>query len=129
MQINPDEITSILKSRIEGLDGGRAELTEVGTVLSVADGIARLVASGLGVEIDTKQNAPFKVKIDLDKIGGPSAGLMFTLGIMDKLEPQDLTGGKVIGNAGWEGSVVVDRIKHNKGSPGLTRRARNSRTS
>src|SRR5438874_5829079 len=42
MQINPDEITAILKSRIEGLDAGRAELTEVGTVLSVADGIARL---------------------------------------------------------------------------------------
>jgi F-type H+/Na+-transporting ATPase subunit alpha len=42
MQINPDEITSILKSRIEGLDEGTAELTEVGTVLSVADGIARL---------------------------------------------------------------------------------------
>src|SRR4029078_1323291 len=41
MQINPDEITAILKSRIEGLDSGRAELTEVGTVLSVADGIAR----------------------------------------------------------------------------------------
>src|ERR1700759_207663 len=42
MQINPDEITSILKSRIEGLDSGSAELTEVGTVLSVADGSARL---------------------------------------------------------------------------------------
>src|SRR6202041_3811755 len=42
MQNNPDEITSILKSRIEGLDAGQAELTEVGTVLSVADGIARL---------------------------------------------------------------------------------------
>src|SRR5438045_7335299 len=42
MQINPDEITAILKGRIEGLDGGRAELTEVGTVLSVADGIARV---------------------------------------------------------------------------------------
>jgi len=42
MQINPDEITSILKSRIEGLDEGTAELTEVGTVLSVADGIARV---------------------------------------------------------------------------------------
>src|SRR5947199_6396580 len=42
MQINPDEITSILKSRIEGLDTGQAELTEVGTVLSVADGIARV---------------------------------------------------------------------------------------
>ena len=42
MQIKPDEITSILKSRIEGLDEGGAELTEVGTVLSVADGIARI---------------------------------------------------------------------------------------
>src|SRR6201987_1629030 len=42
MQINPDEITSILKSRIKGLGSGAAELTEVGTVLSVADGIARL---------------------------------------------------------------------------------------
>jgi len=42
MQINPDEITSILKSRIEGLDAGTAELTQVGTVLSVADGIARV---------------------------------------------------------------------------------------
>ncbi|MBV8943251.1 MAG: F0F1 ATP synthase subunit alpha [Solirubrobacterales bacterium] len=42
MQIKPDEITSILKSRIEGLDSGGAELTEVGTVLSVADGICRI---------------------------------------------------------------------------------------
>jgi F-type H+/Na+-transporting ATPase subunit alpha len=42
MQIKPDEITSILKSRIEGLDEGQAELTEVGTVLSVSDGIARV---------------------------------------------------------------------------------------
>jgi F-type H+-transporting ATPase subunit alpha len=42
MQIKPDEITSILKSRIEGLDTSSADLTEVGTVLSVADGIARV---------------------------------------------------------------------------------------
>jgi F-type H+/Na+-transporting ATPase subunit alpha len=42
MQIKPDEITSILKSRIEGLDEGQSELTEVGTVLSVGDGIARV---------------------------------------------------------------------------------------
>src|ERR671935_2258312 len=42
MQIKPDEITNILKSRIEGLDTGRAELTEVGTVLEVGDGIARI---------------------------------------------------------------------------------------
>src|SRR5688572_1695261 len=43
MQINSDEITSILKDRIEGLEGdGSADLDEVGTVLSVADGIARV---------------------------------------------------------------------------------------
>jgi F-type H+-transporting ATPase subunit alpha len=42
MHIQPDEITSILKSRIEGLDTSNAELTEVGTVLSVADGICRV---------------------------------------------------------------------------------------
>ena len=42
MQIKPDEITSILRSRIEGLDTDGADLTEVGTVLSVADGICRV---------------------------------------------------------------------------------------
>src|ERR1700735_5470029 len=42
MQIKPDEITSILKDRIEGPDSTSADLTEVGTVLSVADGICRI---------------------------------------------------------------------------------------
>ena len=42
MQIKPDEITSILKQRIEGLEDGGANLSEVGTVLSVAVGISRV---------------------------------------------------------------------------------------
>src|SRR3954453_16019685 len=42
MKIKPDEITSILKQRIEGLEDGGADLAEVGTVLSVADGISRV---------------------------------------------------------------------------------------
>src|SRR5579885_2315833 len=42
MEIKPDEITSILKNRIEGLDSSSSDLTEVGTVLSVADGICRI---------------------------------------------------------------------------------------
>jgi F-type H+-transporting ATPase subunit alpha len=42
MKIKPDEITSILKARIEGLDEGGSDLSEVGTVLSIADGIARV---------------------------------------------------------------------------------------
>ena len=59
------------------------------------DGTARL-----GIEPAIRQPHPFTVKIDLDKIGGPSAGLMFTLGIMDKLQPADLTGGKIIAGTG-----------------------------
>ena len=36
---------------------------------------------------------PFTVRIQLDDVGGPSAGLMFALGIYDKLTPGELTGG------------------------------------
>ncbi len=42
MEIKPDEIASILRERIEGLETEGADLAEVGTVLSVADGIARV---------------------------------------------------------------------------------------
>src|SRR4051795_7182129 len=42
MEIKPDEIASILRQRIEGMDAESADLSEVGTVLSVADGIARI---------------------------------------------------------------------------------------
>jgi F-type H+/Na+-transporting ATPase subunit alpha len=42
MEIKPDEIAKVLRERIEGLEGEGADLSEVGTVLSVADGIARV---------------------------------------------------------------------------------------
>jgi PDZ domain-containing protein len=54
----------------------------------------------IGVTVEHKQAHPFQLKIDLDRIGGPSAGLMFTLGIIDKLDPVDLTGGQVIAGTG-----------------------------
>jgi F-type H+-transporting ATPase subunit alpha len=41
MEIRPDEIAKILRERIEGLEG-ESDLSEVGTVLTVADGIARV---------------------------------------------------------------------------------------
>jgi Lon-like protease len=43
---------------------------------------------------------PFGVKINLSDIGGPSAGLMFALGIIDKVTPDNLTGGKFIAGTG-----------------------------
>ncbi|MBM0258417.1 PDZ domain-containing protein [Micromonospora sp. 4G55] len=54
----------------------------------------------VGLVPEQRQPHPFTLKIDLANIGGPSAGLMFALGIVDKLEPADLTGGKVIAGTG-----------------------------
>ncbi len=55
----------------------------------------------VGVELDpAAYKFPFKVKINLSDIGGPSAGLMFALGIIDKLTPDNLTGGKFIAGTG-----------------------------
>jgi PDZ domain-containing protein len=52
----------------------------------------------IGVAIQDK--FPFPVNISVGDIGGPSAGLMFALGIVDKLSPGDLTGGKFIAGTG-----------------------------
>jgi Lon-like protease len=43
---------------------------------------------------------PFQVSMNIDQIGGPSAGLMFTLGIYDMLTPGSLTGGEIIAGTG-----------------------------
>lgn len=46
------------------------------------------------------ENFPFPLTIDSGNIGGPSAGLMWTLGLADLLTPGDLTGGKSIAGTG-----------------------------
>lgn len=51
---------------------------------------------------------PFEVDIETDRIGGPSAGLAFTLALIDELSPGDLTGGAnvaVTGTIGLDESV------------------------
>ena len=52
------------------------------------------------IGIATKAHSPITVSIRLKDIGGPSAGLMFALGIIDKLGEQSLTGGKNIAGTG-----------------------------
>lgn len=62
----------------------------------------------LGVQIQNVFKFPFDVKITLSNIGGPSAGMIFALGIMDSLTPGDLTGGKKFAGTGTidpEGNV------------------------
>jgi PDZ domain-containing protein len=43
---------------------------------------------------------PFAVKIQLENVGGPSAGQMFALGIIDKLSPGELNGGANVAGTG-----------------------------
>jgi len=65
----------------------------------------------MGVEITGQYEFPFDVAISVGDIGGPSAGLMFALGIIDKLSKLDLTGGKFIAGTGEiEASGKVDAI-------------------
>jgi Lon-like protease len=52
------------------------------------------------IGITTIDNFPFHVSISSDEIGGPSAGLMWALGLYDLLTPGDLTGGRVIAGTG-----------------------------
>jgi PDZ domain-containing protein len=54
----------------------------------------------IGVHVAESFKFPFKVKINIGNVGGPSAGLMFALAIIDKLTPANLTGGKFIAGTG-----------------------------
>jgi PDZ domain-containing protein len=54
----------------------------------------------MGVDIIEQYKFPFSVKFSVGDIGGPSAGMMFALGIIDKLTSDNLTGGKFIAGTG-----------------------------
>jgi PDZ domain-containing protein len=54
----------------------------------------------LGVLLRTRFQFPVKVSINAGDVGGPSAGMMFSLAIFDKLTPGALTGGAAIAGTG-----------------------------
>lgn len=54
----------------------------------------------LGVGLMISFDLPVDVKIQLNDVGGPSAGMMFALGIIDKMSPGDLTGGEHFAGTG-----------------------------
>ncbi|MEV0698566.1 PDZ domain-containing protein [Saccharopolyspora sp. NPDC050389] len=54
----------------------------------------------LGVAAIERPDVNFDIKISLADVGGPSAGLMFTLAIIDKLTPGELNGGQFIAGTG-----------------------------
>jgi PDZ domain-containing protein len=54
----------------------------------------------IGVTTTEKRTYPFTVRIRISDVGGPSAGLMFALGIVDLLTPGPLTQGRTIAGTG-----------------------------
>ena len=98
----PAELTQLIQSKPAGtsLTVGYTRGGKAGTAKIVSETLETGGKPRIGVGIESRQQTPFEVNIDLDEIGGPSAGLMFTLGIIDKLKPEDLTGGKIIAGTG-----------------------------
>lgn len=76
-----------------GTTSGEVELIEAG------DGTGRTIVGF--VPFDTASaDLPFDVAIDSGAIGGPSAGLAFTLTLIDELTPGELTGDRVVAVTG-----------------------------
>jgi PDZ domain-containing protein len=80
--------------------GGKDSAVDVRTVASPDKTGARAGKPVVGVVLREKFQFPVTVKISVGDVGGPSAGLMFSLGIYDKLTPQDITAGRFIAGTG-----------------------------
>ncbi len=83
---------------------GRSETVEI--VPEFSEGENRVPV--VGILVAGEYEFPFEVEIELENVGGPSAGMMFALGIIDKLTPGSLAGGAEVAGTGTiaaDGSV------------------------
>jgi PDZ domain-containing protein len=79
---------------VQGRPGGQVAVTVAPATIRV-QGVKRVVIGAILV-----RNFPFLLSINSGAIGGPSAGLMWALGLTDLLTPGDLPGGRVIAGTG-----------------------------
>lgn len=54
----------------------------------------------IGITVGNLYTADFDIDFTLQDVGGPSAGLMFATGIIDKLTPEDVTDGRHVAGTG-----------------------------
>jgi Lon-like protease len=78
-----------------GAEGGPRELA-----VRLADDPDDPERGRIGALLRDHIELPVAVEIDAGPIGGPSAGLMFALAVVDLLTPEDLTGGAVVAGTG-----------------------------
>ncbi|WP_261164394.1 PDZ domain-containing protein [Microbacterium sp. Marseille-Q6965] len=104
------EVTDVARLR-ELIQRSEGEPIEVGYVREGEAGVAEITparsviegeeAWAIGVSLTTDyDDFPVDVHIQLDNVGGPSAGTMFALGIIDVLTPGEATGGEDIAGTG-----------------------------
>lgn len=109
-----DLIETVNGETVADITALRAALTASGADVPVAIGLTRGGAEQsvevtpvdidgsvvLGINVKSDYKFPFDVNIQLDKVGGPSAGMMFALGIIDKLTPGSIHGGADVAGTG-----------------------------
>jgi PDZ domain-containing protein len=123
-----DTIVSVNGETFTDVTGLKAAIAENGTdrpasVVVLRDGaeqameITPVMSGGaasapvFGITVRGDFEFPIDVTIQLEKVGGPSAGQMFALGIIDKLTPGELTGGEEFAGTGTiTGDGVVGPI-------------------
>lgn len=79
---------------------GYTRLGAPGTATVTTKPATERKGSLLGLLVRGQPSAPFTVDINVADVGGPSAGLMLTLGILDLVGTTDLTGGRFIAGTG-----------------------------
>ena len=89
-------------------------LIDVAVLPRMSEGQERIPM--VGILVAGTYDFPIDVDIALEDVGGPSAGLMFALGIVEKLTPADITDGEVIAGTGTidaQGAVgPIGGIRH-----------------
>ena len=109
-----DQITAVDGHQVNSVQSLRDQISangthEPATLKIVRDGADKTVqitprVSGgvpiVGVGANMSYSFPFDVKIRLNNVGGPSAGQMFALGIIDKLSSGELNGGQRVAGTG-----------------------------
>ncbi|WP_309067041.1 YlbL family protein [Microbacterium sp.] len=104
----PVDAVSTLRETIQKGEGDAVELTvengngtrTVEITPEKAQDAAGETVWLIGVTLATDYDFPVDVTLQLDNVGGPSAGMMFALGIIDTLTPGELNGGEKVAGTG-----------------------------
>ncbi len=111
--VDPDAVNKVLQATKPG-DAATVGFTRGGAARSVTVTLGSAADAPRGVLGVVLARLPKNgtITVDLGGVGGPSAGLMFSLGIVDVLTPGDLTGGRFVAGTG---AITADGMVQNIG--------------